>query len=105
MKFTQLKNEKTYRRKSDGKVFTVKNDHYYVANDQGVWEKTEDLNLKDDFEPCGAPDVSSYVIMYNKYKSGTIEEQQKYLDKIIRASAHALDALKNKGILDGDDHV
>lgn len=103
MKFTQLKNGQTYRRKTDDKIFKLDGDQYYVATEQGLWEKTEDLNLRDEFEPSAAPNVTSYNVMFHKYKNGTLEERQRYLDKIIQAAANALDVLIKKGILDEEE--
>jgi len=103
MKFTQLRNGQTYKRKADGKIFKIDNEEYYMATPQGLWVKTEDMSLKDEFEPSAGPNVTSYNVMFHKYKNGSLEERQRYLDRIISGAANALDILKSKGLLDEEE--
>jgi len=103
MKFTNFRVGQTYKRKSDGKIFKNDNDQFYVADERGVWEKTTDLNLSDAFVPVAAPNVTSYVLMYEKYKNGTIEERDRYFEKIFRGLVQALDELKKDGLIEKNE--
>lgn len=96
MKFTGFKVGKLYKRKEDGLFFKKENDSYYTCTD-GIWIKTDDLKLADEFEITQEnPGLDTFSYMYNLYKTGDAETQKRYHDKLLSEMAKYLDEIRRK---------
>lgn len=83
MKFTELKPGKVYERESDNRLFKKVGERFLSAKEGETFKETEEISLSDTFKQTHKEANDSLLDIYNVWKNGHIEEQQRAFDRML----------------------